>query len=78
MLRTLLAYLDSGGRMTAFAQATGLSRQAAYARLERLRALLGPRMADPRARLSLHLALLALEIGETPARSVSGGTDSAA
>lgn len=71
--RTLLAYLDAGGRMTAFAQAAGLSRQAAYARVERLRALLGPRMADPRARLSLHLAVLALDLagGDGP------GTESA-
>ena len=79
VLRSLLAYLDSGGRMTAFAHASGLSRQAAYDRLERMRTLLGARLADPRARLSLHLALLALDVGGSPATSAAaGGTDSAA
>ena len=46
--------------MTAFAAAVGLSRPAAYARLARLRELLGRDLEQPRTRLSLHLAVLAL------------------
>ena len=60
MLRMLLAYLDAGGVVTEFASAVRLSRPAAYARLDRLRGLLGRHLDDPRTRLSLHLALLAL------------------
>jgi len=60
MLDTLLAYLDADG-MTAFAALIGLSRPAAYARLARLRQVLGRDLDEPRSRLSLHLALLALK-----------------
>lgn len=60
MARTLLAYLDAGGAMTAFAARIGLSRPAAYARLARLREVLRSDLDDPRVRLSLHLAMLAL------------------
>jgi purine catabolism regulator len=61
MVRTLLAYLDAGGVVTDFARAIRLSRPAAYARLDRLRDLLGRDLERPRIRLSMHLALLALE-----------------
>ncbi len=61
MLRTLLAYLNAGGVVTEFARAVRLSRPAAYARLGRLRELLGRDLEQPRTRLSMHLALLALE-----------------
>lgn len=64
MLETLLAYLDAAGGVTAFARAVQLSRPAAYARLDRLRAVLGDDLESPRTRLSLHLALLAL--GQDP------------
>jgi purine catabolism regulator len=47
--------------MTAFAARLELSRPAAYARLRRLRELLGRDLEQPRTRLSLHLAMLALE-----------------
>lgn len=60
-LETLSAYLEAGGAMTAFAAAVGLSRPAAYARLARLRDLLGRDLEQPRTRLSLHLAVLALQ-----------------
>ena len=60
MVDTLLAYLDADG-MTAFAALIGLSRPAAYARLARLRQVLGRDLDEPRSRLSLHLALLALK-----------------
>ena len=60
MLRTLLAYLEAGSRMTDFAVKIGLSRPAAYGRLARLRQVLNSDLDDPRTRLSLHLAVLAL------------------
>ncbi|MDT0276727.1 PucR family transcriptional regulator [Blastococcus goldschmidtiae] len=72
MLETLLAYLDTGGVVTHFAGALRLSRPAAYARLARLRILLGRDLDQPRTRLSLHLALLALhqeaDVAAPPAR----------
>jgi len=61
VLETLSAYLETGSVMTAFAARLGLSRPAAYARLARLRQLLGRNLEQPRTRLSLHLALLALQ-----------------
>lgn len=61
MLETLFAYVEAGGAMTAFAGAVHLSRPAAYARLARLRQVLGRDLEQPRTRLSLHLALLALQ-----------------
>jgi purine catabolism regulator len=61
MLQTLLAYLDAGGVVTDFARAVHLSRPAAYARLRRLGDLLGRDLEHPRTRLSMHLALLALD-----------------
>ena len=61
MLETLSAFLETGGGMTAFAAAVNLSRPAAYARLARLRQVLGRDPGRPRTRLSLHLAMLALQ-----------------
>lgn len=61
MLDTLAAYLDAGGGMTAFAAAVNLSRPAAYARISKLRHVLERDLDQPRVRLSLHLALLALQ-----------------
>lgn len=60
LLDTLLAYLDAGGVVTSFARSLGLSRPAAYARLDRLRGLLNRDLGDARVRLSLHIALLSL------------------
>jgi purine catabolism regulator len=60
MLETLAAYLDAGGGMTAFAAAMNLSRPAAYARLAKLRQVLARDLDQPRVRLSLHLAVLAV------------------
>jgi purine catabolism regulator len=73
MLRTLLAYLDAGGGMTDFARAVHVSRPAAYARLTRLRDLLGRDLEQPRTRLSMHLALLALDLQPAVA-PVAGST----
>jgi purine catabolism regulator len=61
MLDTLSAYLEAGGRMTAFAETIRLSRPAAYARLTRLRQILACDLDESRTRLSLHLAMLALQ-----------------
>jgi purine catabolism regulator len=47
--------------MTAFAAAMNLSRPAAYARLAKLRQVLARDLDQPRVRLSLHLAVLALQ-----------------
>lgn len=66
MLESLAAYLDAGGGMTAFAAAVNLSRPAAYARLAKLRQLLGRDLDQPRVRLSLHLAMLALQQALAP------------
>jgi purine catabolism regulator len=63
MLGTLSAYLEAGGRMTAFAEMINLSRPAAYARLTRLQRILRTDLDQPRTRLSLHLAMLALQQG---------------
>ncbi len=65
MITSLLAYLDAGAAVSAFARAVQLSRPAAYARLDRLRSLLGADLGHARTRLSLHLALLALDGGTT-------------
>ncbi len=75
MLRMLLAYLDAGGVVTEFACAVRLSRPAAYARLDWLRALLGCDLEQPRTRLSLHLALLGLnqEADVAPRAASTGG-----
>ena len=61
MLETLSAYLEAGGGITAFAMMIKLSRPAAYARLARLRQVLECDLEQPRTRLSLHLAMLALQ-----------------
>ena len=53
--------------MTAFAEAVKLSRPAAYARLARLRQILGRDLDQSRTRLSLHLAMLALQQDRDPA-----------
>jgi purine catabolism regulator len=63
MLATLRAYLEADGGMTGFAARIGLSRPAAYARLARLRQALHDDLDDPQTRLSLHLAMLALDQG---------------
>ena len=67
MLETLSGYLEAAGRMSAFAEMINLSRPAAYARLARLRQVLGCDLDQPRTRLSLHLAMLALQQDRDPA-----------
>jgi PucR family transcriptional regulator, purine catabolism regulatory protein len=69
MLVTLFAYLEAEGGMTAFAAKIGLSRPSAYARLARLRQVMHSNLDDPRTRLSLHLAMLALKQERDPTTS---------
>jgi PucR family transcriptional regulator, purine catabolism regulatory protein len=72
MLETLLAYLEADGGMTGFAAKIGLSRPAAYARLARLRQALHDDLDDPQTRLSLHLAMLALNQDRDSGSAVPG------
>ena len=51
----------AGAVMTAFAATINMSRPAAYARLARLRTIVGSDLDQARGRLSMHLALLALQ-----------------
>ena len=78
MLDTLLTYLDAGGAVTAFARAIGLSRPAAYARLDRLRKTLKRNLDDPRTRLSLHIAMLSLHRPQDAAHATQGSRETGA
>jgi purine catabolism regulator len=71
MLELLFAYLESGGAMTTLAERLDVSRPSAYARVARLRELLDCDLDQPRTRLSLHLAMLALQqVRETPPTAI--------
>ncbi|PFG97615.1 purine catabolism regulator [Saccharopolyspora erythraea NRRL 2338] len=65
LLKTLRAYVETDGVVTAFASRIGTSRPAAYARLRRLSELLDRDLDDPPTRLSVYLALLVLDQGST-------------
>lgn len=69
LLDALRHYVTADGSVTAFARAVHLSRPAAYARLDRLRSVLGVDLSDPEARLSVHVALLAHDQSERPGAS---------
>lgn len=62
LLGTLAAYLASGGSKSAAALELGLSRPALYQRLSRLERIVGASLDDAEARLSLHVALTALQV----------------
>lgn len=57
----LVAYLAAGGNKKAAALSAHLSRAGLYERLARIESILGVDLDDPERRLSLHLALIALE-----------------
>ncbi|WP_432573159.1 PucR family transcriptional regulator [Kineococcus sp. SYSU DK005] len=71
-LELLRGHLEAGGSMTRLAARLGLSRPAAYGRVERLRERLGRDLDDPEERLALHLALLARELGGADGGSGGG------
>ncbi|TFD08211.1 CdaR family transcriptional regulator [Cryobacterium sp. TMT1-66-1] len=60
LLSTLSAYLDNESRIAATATALGLHRNTVSTRVQRVQELLGVDMADPEARLALHLACRAV------------------
>ncbi|ANY08977.1 PucR family transcriptional regulator [Pseudonocardia sp. HH130630-07] len=60
LLADARAYTGADGVVTAFAERAGVSRAAAYARVDRLSAALGRDVRDPAVRLSLTTALLGL------------------
>jgi purine catabolism regulator len=57
LLRTLEAFLQSGGHKAQTARALHVTRQSLYLRLERIEQLLGVDLDEPDTRLALHLAL---------------------
>ncbi|WP_281690476.1 PucR family transcriptional regulator [Pseudonocardia thermophila] len=60
-LRSLRAFAEADGVITAFATRIGTSRPSAYARVRRLGQLLGRDLTDPAVKLSLQVALLAAD-----------------
>ncbi|PRB08724.1 polyketide synthase regulator [Microbacterium sp. MYb72] len=61
LLSTLSAYLDNESGIAATAAALGLHRNTVAVRIRRVQELLGIDMADPEARLALHLACRAVQ-----------------
>lgn len=61
LLTTLSAYLDHESGIAATAAALGLHRNTVAVRIRRVQELLGIDMADPEARLALHLACRAVQ-----------------
>jgi purine catabolism regulator len=59
LVRTLEAYLDSGGSKAATARVLHLRRQSVHQRLARIAALLGRDLDDARQQTALRLALAA-------------------
>src|SRR5215469_372286 len=57
----LAAYLESGGNKAAAAKRAGLARPTMYERLRQIEDLLGVELEPAESRLSLHVALLALQ-----------------
>jgi purine catabolism regulator len=61
----LAAYLESGGNKAAAAKRAGLARPTMYERLRQIEDLLGVELEPAESRLSLHVALLALQASAT-------------
>lgn len=66
LLRAVRHLCRSGGNKSAAAAAAHLSRTAYYAQLARAEQLLGADLAQPESLLSLHVALLAMDVHEHP------------
>ncbi len=62
LMDTLRHYCEHGGNKSAAAAAAHMSRTAYYQQLARIEQVLGVSLEDPESVLSLHVALLALEI----------------
>ncbi len=61
LLPTLTAYLEAGGNKAEAAKRAGLARPTMYERLRQIEAVLGVQLEPAESRLSLHVALLALQ-----------------
>jgi PucR family transcriptional regulator, purine catabolism regulatory protein len=61
LLPTLTAYLGAGGNKAETAKRAGLARPTLYERLRQIEAVLGVQLDSAESRLSLHVALLALQ-----------------
>ena len=61
LLPTLTAYLEAGGNKAEAAQRAHLARPTMYERLRQIEAVLGVSLEPAESRLSLHVALLALQ-----------------
>jgi PucR family transcriptional regulator, purine catabolism regulatory protein len=62
LMETLRHYCEHGGNKSAAATAAHMSRTAYYQQLSRIEQVLGVPLDDPESVLSLHLALLALDV----------------
>jgi purine catabolism regulator len=62
LVETLRHYCEHGGNKSAAAAAAHISRTAYYQQLSRIEQVLGVPLDDPESVLSLHVALLALEV----------------
>jgi hypothetical protein len=60
--RTLRAWLDHQGRLTAVAAHLSIHAKTVKYRMDRIRELFGPQLDDPAARFEIHLALRAREL----------------
>jgi PucR family transcriptional regulator, purine catabolism regulatory protein len=75
LLATLTAYLEAGGNKAEAASRAHLARPTLYQRLRKVEEVLGTSLESAESRLSLHVALLALQAVSTPgsARQDGGG-----
>jgi PucR family transcriptional regulator, purine catabolism regulatory protein len=64
LVPVLTAYLEAGGNKANAAKQAGLARPTLYERLQRIEQVLGIDLEPAESRLSLHLALLALQAAE--------------
>ena len=62
LVETLRHYCAHGGNKSAAAAAAHMSRTAYYQQLARIEQVLGVSLDDPESVLSLHVALLAMEV----------------
>jgi purine catabolism regulator len=69
LMRTLTAYLRAGANKAEAAKRAGLARPTLYERLRQAEAVLGTDLGSVDSRLSLHVALLALESAAPPPAS---------